>query len=353
MSPPAALRAHLLPHINSGQTAPGQNGSSDNKTIGSASPDMNIDPAISGAGASAPQTTQVHQQQQQSQQAAPPNVHGQTQQQMQTPQSTNSQNLQMSVSPVMSQGMAIDQNSGAEDTNSESQPKQRGGKRELSTSKRAAQNRAAQRAFRQRKEGYIKKLEEQVRDFSAMQESYKQIQAENYQLRDYIISLQSRVIESQGEDALPPPPVSLVHPAPPIVAVDPSIGVPSPQATPQTQPVSQQQHVRAQAHVQQSQQPIAVVAAPTANMGMAPQPQVSNQPVTTDLSTRQKRPHNESEALLQSIAQAAGHTPSAATAGNGFMSQTTPSRKSNSPATKRVKGEQGEQTKTESSVNGA
>jgi len=32
----------------------------------------------------------------------------------------------------------------------------RGNKRELSTSKRAAQNRAAQRAFRQRKENYIK-----------------------------------------------------------------------------------------------------------------------------------------------------------------------------------------------------
>lgn len=213
---------------------------------------------------------------------------------------------------------------------------------------------AQQRAFRQRKEGYIKKLEEQVRDFSAMQESYKQIQAENYQLRDYIISLQSRVIESQGEDALPPPPVSLVHPAPPIVAVDPSIGVPSPQTTTQTQSAPQQQNIRTQAHVQQTQQqPTAVVSAPTANMGMAPQPQVPNQSVTTDLSTRQKRPHNESEALLQSIAQAAGHTPSAAGNGNGFMSQATPSRKSNSPAAKRVKGEQGEQGKMESGVNGA
>ncbi|EXJ84777.1 hypothetical protein A1O3_05449 [Capronia epimyces CBS 606.96] len=78
------------------------------------------------------------------------------------------------------------------------------GKRELSTSKRAAQNRAAQRAFRQRKEGYIKKLEEQVRDYQALSENFKVVQAENYQLRDYVINLQSRLLESQGE--VPPPP---------------------------------------------------------------------------------------------------------------------------------------------------
>jgi hypothetical protein len=95
------------------------------------------------------------------------------------------------------------------------------GKRELSTSKRAAQNRAAQvryslrmpactnallfqRAFRQRKEGYIKKLEEQVRDYQVLSENFKAVQSENYQLRDYIINLQSRLLESQGE--VPPPP---------------------------------------------------------------------------------------------------------------------------------------------------
>lgn len=81
------------------------------------------------------------------------------------------------------------------------------GKRELSTSKRAAQNRAAQRAFRQRKEGHIKELETQVKDYNALSESYKVLQAENYQLRDYIITLQSRLIESQGE--LPQPPSNI------------------------------------------------------------------------------------------------------------------------------------------------
>lgn len=61
-----------------------------------------------------------------------------------------------------------------------------------------------QRAFRQRKEGYIKKLEEQVRDYQALSENFKAVQAENYQLRDYIINLQSRLLESQHE--VPPPP---------------------------------------------------------------------------------------------------------------------------------------------------
>ncbi|KAI9782610.1 MAG: hypothetical protein M1839_004856 [Geoglossum umbratile] len=96
--------------------------------------------------------------------------------------------------------------SGGDDNNGYGSTK-KGGKRELSTSKRAAQNRAAQRAFRQRKEGHIKKLEEQVRDLHALEENYKAIQAENYQLRDYIINLQSRLIETQGE--LPPPPLNI------------------------------------------------------------------------------------------------------------------------------------------------
>ncbi|RFU24642.1 hypothetical protein B7463_g11699, partial [Scytalidium lignicola] len=86
------------------------------------------------------------------------------------------------------------------------------GKRELSQSKRAAQNRAAQRAFRQRKEGYIKKLEEQVREMNALEDNYKAIQTENYSLREYIIHLQSRLIESQGEYPQPPPNINLSHP---------------------------------------------------------------------------------------------------------------------------------------------
>ncbi|KAK0637342.1 hypothetical protein B0T17DRAFT_486055 [Bombardia bombarda] len=84
-------------------------------------------------------------------------------------------------------------------------------KRELSQSKRAAQNRAAQRAFRQRKEGYIKKLEQQVRDYAAMENNFKEMQQENYAMKEYIIHLQSQLLESHGEFPQPPPNVNLQH----------------------------------------------------------------------------------------------------------------------------------------------
>ncbi|KAK8060416.1 hypothetical protein PG996_010346 [Apiospora saccharicola] len=87
-------------------------------------------------------------------------------------------------------------------------------KRELSQSKRAAQNRAAQRAFRQRKEHHIKKLEQEVRDFRTMEETYKAVQNENYALREYVIQLQSRLMDSQIELPQPPPGLALHPPRP-------------------------------------------------------------------------------------------------------------------------------------------
>ncbi|KAK3063764.1 hypothetical protein LTS18_012943 [Coniosporium uncinatum] len=93
--------------------------------------------------------------------------------------------------------------SGGDDQMSET----RKGRRELSTSKRAAQNRAAQRAFRQRKEEYIKSLKDQVKEYETLSENFKAVQAENYQLRDYIINLQQRLLESQVP--LPEAPASI------------------------------------------------------------------------------------------------------------------------------------------------
>jgi hypothetical protein len=250
---------------------------------------MNIDPAISGVGVP-PQTPQQQQTQQQQMLVQP-----------QSPPLNN--NARMSPGGIG----GMDQHSGAEETGAEGSGQKRGGKRELSTSKRAAQNRAAQRAFRQRKEGYIKKLEEQVRDFTAMQESYKQIQTENYQLRDYIINLQSRLIESQGEDAVPPPPLPLISSGPPpsMLGVDLHTG--------------------------------AVAAAPTANMMPVGVPDVNG-----------KRLHDEdgTNAFLQTVAAA----------GNGFLSQQQQAHQQAqgqvSPVPKRLKngngmeGEVGEVGKT-------
>jgi len=76
--------------------------------------------------------------------------------------------------------------------------------RQLSTSKRAAQNRAAQRAFRQRKECYIKDLEAKVLELKATKETVESLRQENLQLRDYILALQSRLIEHPS--GVPPPP---------------------------------------------------------------------------------------------------------------------------------------------------
>ncbi|RYP03063.1 hypothetical protein DL764_005412 [Monosporascus ibericus] len=87
----------------------------------------------------------------------------------------------------------------------------RKGKRELSQSKRAAQNRAAQRAFRQRKEHYIKKLEQQVREYTEMEQHFKVIQNDNYALREYVIQLQSRLLDLRQDLPPAPPNINLSH----------------------------------------------------------------------------------------------------------------------------------------------
>ncbi|UKZ73726.1 hypothetical protein TrVFT333_001376 [Trichoderma virens FT-333] len=123
-------------------------------------------------------------------------------------------------------------------------------KRELSQSKRAAQNRAAQRAFRQRKEGYIKKLEQQVRDLADLEHSYKSMQSENYALREYVIHLQSRLLDTQGEFPPPPPNVNLSQPA---------AGAPPPPS------VTEQHH---QQHQQHHQPPPPPQASNSSNSGV-------------------------------------------------------------------------------------
>lgn len=51
-----------------------------------------------------------------------------------------------------------------------------------------------------------------MRELHVLEDSYKAIQAENYSLREYIIHLQSRLIESQGEYPDPPSNVNLSLP---------------------------------------------------------------------------------------------------------------------------------------------
>ncbi|KAJ5087178.1 hypothetical protein N7456_010794 [Penicillium angulare] len=85
------------------------------------------------------------------------------------------------------------------------------GKRELSTSKRAAQNRAAQRAFRQRKETYIRKLEDENKNIDSYKDTMSKLLNENYALRDHIINLQTRLMEAQVEVPDLPPNIDLTQ----------------------------------------------------------------------------------------------------------------------------------------------
>jgi len=85
-----------------------------------------------------------------------------------------------------------------------------------------------QRAFRQRKEENIKKLEQQVREYEAMTGNFKAAQAENHELRQYIFVLQSRLADAIGEYPMPPPNLSIQplpqpQPAAPVAPEQPQV----------------------------------------------------------------------------------------------------------------------------------
>jgi bZIP transcription factor len=93
--------------------------------------------------------------------------------------------------------------------------------RVLASTKRAAQNRAAQRAFRQRKERYIKTLEQKATEFDMAQSIIADLRKENVYLRDYVVRLQAEVDGLNAELGRAPmfgsgplPPQNLAAPAP-------------------------------------------------------------------------------------------------------------------------------------------
>ncbi|KAI7903468.1 uncharacterized protein BX663DRAFT_31037 [Cokeromyces recurvatus] len=79
------------------------------------------------------------------------------------------------------------------------------GNRAVIPSKRAAQNRAAQKAFRQRREQYIKDLEAKAKLIDTWQEELLALRNENKELRERVSLLESRiVILAKGEiDKIP------------------------------------------------------------------------------------------------------------------------------------------------------
>lgn len=76
-------------------------------------------------------------------------------------------------------------------------------KRPVSNTRRAAQNRSAQKAFRQRKERYIKDLEAQAAEVPGLKQTIEDLKAENLRLRDYTIALQGRIIELGSDTNFP------------------------------------------------------------------------------------------------------------------------------------------------------
>ncbi|KAJ2682542.1 hypothetical protein H4R19_007112, partial [Coemansia spiralis] len=70
-------------------------------------------------------------------------------------------------------------NEGSAQSPAESSPR----RRNINSSKRAAQNRAAQRAFRLRRERYVAGLEEKARNYDRLEAALLDAQRENYHLR--------------------------------------------------------------------------------------------------------------------------------------------------------------------------
>ncbi|KAI9832711.1 MAG: hypothetical protein M1826_001269 [Phylliscum demangeonii] len=70
-----------------------------------------------------------------------------------------------------------------------------------------------ERAFRQRKEAYIKKLEDELKAMKAIKDENAALQRENVCLRDYIIHLQERALETGTQ--VPPMPTSIAMGQPP------------------------------------------------------------------------------------------------------------------------------------------
>lgn len=83
--------------------------------------------------------------------------------------------------------------------------------RPLTNTKRAEQNRVAQRNFRQRKEQHIRELEEKAKECEGLQQTIEALKQENMQLRDYSLALQAKLIEQPD---VPPPPAVFATRAP-------------------------------------------------------------------------------------------------------------------------------------------
>ncbi|RCK67442.1 putative transcription factor kapC [Candida viswanathii] len=71
--------------------------------------------------------------------------------------------------------------------------------RAVSTTKRAEQNRNAQRAFRVRKEKYIKDLEEKAQEVDQLKATIENLEIRNRAMTKYICELQRQMLDTKGD----------------------------------------------------------------------------------------------------------------------------------------------------------
>ncbi|KAI8389454.1 hypothetical protein BD560DRAFT_486099 [Blakeslea trispora] len=74
----------------------------------------------------------------------------------------------------------------------------KGNSRSIIPSKRAAQNRAAQKAFRQRREQYIKDLELKAKEMEDWQDEMDKMRKENKELREKVLALEEQITALTG-----------------------------------------------------------------------------------------------------------------------------------------------------------
>lgn len=102
---------------------------------------------------------------------------------------------------------------------------------------------ALQRAFRQRKETYIRKLEAENKSVETFREQIKALLHENYALREYTVTMQGRLIDASLDVPEPPPGIDLSQSRHDISMVTPAIpDTGSAVSIPQQQTQPQHQH---------------------------------------------------------------------------------------------------------------
>ncbi|KAI7833352.1 hypothetical protein BX661DRAFT_169203 [Kickxella alabastrina] len=128
--------------------------------------------------------------------------------------------------------------------------------RGINSSKRAAQNRAAQRAFRLRRERYVASLEDKARSYDRLEAAYNELQRENHRVQDRLDKLYTENATLRAELSSGAPILtSLPRPMPgPLAPTALGSSVHRQSTMPAMTPEQDYQHTHQNQHYQQQQQ---------------------------------------------------------------------------------------------------